>query len=390
MISLRQARRSAERFEALLEGYERDAVDPRTAELLELVGAMRSLPQPQSRPEFAVDLRERLMLAAQTELVTGQHTDGLGRRLTVAPRPMRRDRRVAVALGGFAIIGATTTMAVAAQSALPGDVLYPLKLAIENAEAGVAVSDDAKGTTILANARGRLDEIDKLTREGDSNASDIATTLNTFASQADEASDLLLADYAQTGDESSINELRDFTVSSIASLAALEAVIPANAEDALLHATQVLFDIDAATVQACPTCLGEGLTEIPPQLVSLTGPVVVDVPESGSGTESVQAAPHQPKPAKDPKPSQAAEQPSGLDAPSDPVSVPSPSEADGGSQTNPPKQPDEVTVNVGTGGKPGKKDKGPVKDAADAVEDVVKDVADGVGDTLGGLGVGGQ
>ena len=53
-------------------------------------------------------------------------------------------------------------MAVAAQSALPGDALYPLKRAIENAETGFSVSDEAKGSTILGNASGRLDEVDAL------------------------------------------------------------------------------------------------------------------------------------------------------------------------------------------------------------------------------------
>ena len=78
-------------------------------------------------------------------------------------------------------------MAVAAQSALPGDALYPLKRAMENAEAGFRVSDDAKGATILANATGRLDEVDQLTSEGEGSAADIEQTLNTFADQATEA-----------------------------------------------------------------------------------------------------------------------------------------------------------------------------------------------------------
>ena len=52
-----------------------------------------------------------------------------------------------VALGAFAIIGATTSMAVASQSAIPGDALYPVKRAIENTQAGFSVGDDAKGET---------------------------------------------------------------------------------------------------------------------------------------------------------------------------------------------------------------------------------------------------
>ena len=80
------------------------------------------------------------------------------------PRRTRRERRLGIALGAVAIIGATTSMAVASQSALPGDALYPLKRAIENTQAGFSVGDDAKGETILGNASGRLDEVDELTR----------------------------------------------------------------------------------------------------------------------------------------------------------------------------------------------------------------------------------
>ena len=59
------------------------------------------------------------------------------------------------------------SMAVAAQSALPGDALYPVKRAIENAETGFQVSDDAKGQHLLAHAAGRLDEVDELASQGD-------------------------------------------------------------------------------------------------------------------------------------------------------------------------------------------------------------------------------
>ena len=130
------------------------------------MGALRSLPEPHARPEFVADLREQLMVAARSELVAPApgSRDDVAARLTIAPRRTHRERRFGVALGAVAIIGATTSMAVASQSALPGDALYPIKRAIENTQAGVRVSDDAKGETILNNASGRLDEVDKLTR----------------------------------------------------------------------------------------------------------------------------------------------------------------------------------------------------------------------------------
>ncbi|MGH3335608.1 MAG: hypothetical protein ACRDOZ_07285, partial [Nocardioides sp.] len=126
-----------------------------------------------------------------------------------------------------------------------------------------------KGSTLLANASGRLAEITALSRDGrleDSAA--VADTLNTFTRQAIEASDLLLTDYAATGDESSIAELRDFTGESMQTLAELESVVPDRARDELLRAARILTQIDAQAQQACPSCGGDGIDEIPAILTS--------------------------------------------------------------------------------------------------------------------------
>lgn len=259
MTPVFSARRRADEFDSLIQGSPgTDFDDARYAEFLEIVSALRATAPAPARPEFVSSLRERLMLAAQTELVPAEEA-----RLTI-PTRRPRDRRIAAAIGGFAIVGATTSMAMAAQSALPGDVLYPLKRAIENLQTGVSVDEGQKGATMLANASGRLDEVSALSREGRlEDTTVIAETLNTFTEQATGASDLLLSDYEATGDESSIIELRDFTASSMDTLASLEALVPADAHDELLHAARVLTQIDAEAEQACPDCGGVGITDIP-------------------------------------------------------------------------------------------------------------------------------
>ena len=147
------ARKRADEFDTLVEAAAsgRSVDDARFGDLLELVGTLREAPHVEARPEFVADLRERLMTAAATELspVTPAAAS-THERLTVAPRRTARERRLAVAVGGLAIVGASTSMAMAAQSALPGDVLYPLKRAMENAHTGVSVGDSSKGTTLLA------------------------------------------------------------------------------------------------------------------------------------------------------------------------------------------------------------------------------------------------
>lgn len=271
------ARRRAEEFATLVEGTStRELHDAMHVELLELVGALRDAPRVEARPGFTASLRERLMTAAETELVA-QPAD----RLTLPPRRKSRDRRIAVAVGGFALVGATTTMAMAAQSALPGDALYPIKRALENVHTGVSVGEGQKGETLLANASGRLDEVSALSQGGDlQDSRAIADTLVAFTEQASQASDLLLRDYARNGHQTSITELRDFAASSLDQLTVLEPEVPLDARDELYDAAQVLLQIDAAARQACPTCDGAGITEIP----------AVFAVSAGTGTTAVDGA----------------------------------------------------------------------------------------------------
>lgn len=283
MTPVFSARRRAEEFDSLLERpAASELTDARYARFLEIVSDLRATPPVEARPEFVSDLRGQLMLAAQTQLVPAEQA----KLQLPARRP--RDRRIAAAVGGLAIVGATTSMAMAAQTALPGEVLYPLKRAIENVEAGLSVDEGAKGSTMLVNASGRLDEVSELSREGVvGDTPVIADTLNTFTEQATTASDLLLSDYASTGNESSISDLRDFTSLSMETLAALENLVPTEARDELLHAARVLSQIDSEARQACPDCGGVGITEIPKILAtsSTFGGIGVVVDPTGRGSE---------------------------------------------------------------------------------------------------------
>lgn len=258
------ARRRAEEFNSLVESTStRGLVDARYVEVLEVVEAMRQVSPVQPRPAFVDALRERLMLAAETALTPATDAE-LRARLTVAPRRTPRERRFAAAMGGLAIVGATTSMAVAAQTAVPGDTLYPLKRALENAQAGVQVDEGDRGSTLLESASGRLEEVDVLSREKrDSATLVIAETLQTFTTQATEASDLLIASYESTGQEGSISELRTFTADSMSTLEQLEALVPEGARGALIQAAQVLTQIDQQAIALCPNCVVKGLTEIP-------------------------------------------------------------------------------------------------------------------------------
>src|SRR5215210_1498288 len=264
------ARRRAEEFHSLIEDTSTGGLhDARYADFLDIVASLRDAPAARPRPEFVSGLRERLMTEAETVLVVSDQEARLTLPSRQKSRRPARDRRIAAAAVGVAMVGATTSMAMAAQSALPGDTLYPLKRLLEGAQTGLAVNEGDKGATLLENASGRLAEVTALSRDGRAEDGDaIADTLNTFTRQSIEASDLLLADYATTGNASSIAELRDFTGKSMRTLTDLESVVPDQARDELLRAARILTQIDAQAQRACPSCGGDGIGDIPAILTS--------------------------------------------------------------------------------------------------------------------------
>ncbi len=273
MSPLYATRRRAEEFEAVVAGSltPRDlggASDDRYDDLLVLVGALRAVPQPQARPEFVVALRSRLVAEVAAMPARADAAAQVDRLRLRTPDPGRvrnpRERRLTVALGGLALVGATATLSVVAQSALPGDALYPLKRGLESAHAGISVGEDGKGATLLASASTRLDEVSRL--DSADHPAEIADTLDDFTAQATEASDLLLASYVETREDATVVELRSFTAQSMTSLSDLDGRLPSSAQDEYVHAVTTLMRIDDEARLSCPTCGGTDLDDIAPNL----------------------------------------------------------------------------------------------------------------------------
>ncbi|MFE4000043.1 DUF5667 domain-containing protein [Nocardioides sp. YIM B13467] len=220
--------------------------------------------------DFSVSLRERLMEAADTELVPAPRTERtVERKLTVGPvRRPRRQRKLAVAFAAMAIVGGTAGAAAASQTALPGDSLYPVKRAVENVSAGFTVSTQARGIRILEDAGTRLREAKSLVADAPmTDAERVTSTLETFSRQAAHGSDLLISDFEQSQDNDSLAQLRTFAADGVEELAELSPKVPERAEPAVSDAAQTLVLIDQAAAQLCPTCEG-GITELPATLVS--------------------------------------------------------------------------------------------------------------------------
>ena len=194
------------------------------------------MPEVSARPDFVTDLRSQLVVEAARQARPVVDAD-LRLRLTPRQRSGVRERRAATVLGGFAIVAATGSMADGSQSALPGDVLYPVKRAIENAQTNLQSDDAAKAQTLIAHAERRLEEAEQLTAEG-ADATTVAETLQDFTEQSNQATELALDDYAATGDQDAIGDLRSFADESMDDLGILGDVVPADARAALITAAQ--------------------------------------------------------------------------------------------------------------------------------------------------------
>ena len=69
MKPLLPAHRAAEEFASVIDGHPSDETADRYESLAAVVTLMRTHDHPEPRAEFVADLRSRLMLAAETDLV---------------------------------------------------------------------------------------------------------------------------------------------------------------------------------------------------------------------------------------------------------------------------------------------------------------------------------
>jgi len=268
MIVLPTARRRAEELDAAVSRRASGTTPaaPELAPLLDVVAQLRAeaaTTAPSPRPDFSRDLRALLMAEADTALVpAAAPADDDRLRLPVHATP-RRQRRVAAVAAAVVIAGTSSTMAYAAQDALPGDSLYPVKRALEGARGTISLTDEAKGTVTLRHAAQRLAEVEGLVaRDEASSRAQVPGSLETFTDQADDAAALLLGAAADSGHTAPVVQVRSFVSESIAALSGLQSQVGDDAEAAFADAVAALVAIDEQALAQCAAC-GDDPLELP-------------------------------------------------------------------------------------------------------------------------------
>lgn len=266
MTALLPGQRRAEKFAALVDATSTGAAGAPYASLLEVVGSLHAAAAagPSARPDYVSDLRARLMAEADTALVPTDRRLQLDHRTTTT----RRQGRVAAATAGLVLVGSGAGMAMAAQTSLPGQSLYPLKRGIEQAGAAMSFSDAARGRDLLNQASTRLDEVDALLADGDQ--AEVSHTLGSFTHSAAAGADLLLTQYQADGKDASVATVHSFAVTQMNLLSELADKAPASLRPDFADAAALVADLDQQAGTLCASCGGAAPLAVPDNLESAT------------------------------------------------------------------------------------------------------------------------
>ncbi|RLV56322.1 hypothetical protein D9V41_07810 [Aeromicrobium phragmitis] len=297
--------------------------DARVRELVATAELLTRSATAEPDPAFQQELRTRLLTAAPSTMVAGAPDRTA---LLPATPPRRRGRVAAVlAAAALAIVGSVGASA----NAVPGDILYPVKLGTENVERTLARSDDARGRVVLEQATTRLAEAEVLSSQDASNArTRISSALDSFSEDALEGSALLLGNPNGPVDEQHAQEVADFADDSAARLSALlERLAPADRVSAE-RAVQALASLGVDLQTACPQCARDSqrVAQTVDQLLTDVQRTLVEEPAAPIPDPSAPPTPNAPVPTPGDQPPEGQLD---TEAPSAPA-LPAPAEPDKG------------------------------------------------------------
>lgn len=260
------AQREADDFARAVDGSASPSLARKYADLLDTVHSLQAHPGPTPRPDFVRGLRSELLAAADEYLlpVAPEPTDLEERRRR---RRHRRERRLATAAAAIALIGGSTGVAVAAQGALPGNPLYPVKIGLEQVQTNLSTSPTGQAKDELTQAQTRLDEVAGLIKKPGTSPTLVRSTLADFRSSASQGAALMFQSYQSNGDAGDIGAVHRFVSGQMRELTSLSSKAPSTLTAAFANSASTLADLDQQAQVLCSGCAGSPVT-VPQALVT--------------------------------------------------------------------------------------------------------------------------
>lgn len=301
-MNRRPGRHDAEAFQ---QAWESGA--PASDEVARLVRAAEALCESAvaaPSPEFRGALRERLMTEARTVLVPDP---GASRRTAAQPavraataprRTTTRGRRrlagvAAAAVSSLGVVG----LVAGSASALPGEVLYPVKRGVENVELALQRTDEGRGTQRLEIASERLREVRSLVADGTAaERSQLPGLLDDFTAQAEQGSAELFDAFGTGGSTAPVDVVNDFAAASAVDLSVMSADVPPEAADAFTSAAATVTDLAGQAARLCGTCASADLSALVSTVRQVVGPAAAA--PATEPTAATDAEPSTPAPAR--------------------------------------------------------------------------------------------
>jgi hypothetical protein len=290
----RRSHDDAQSFEEAWSG--RAPADDHVAELVRFAESLCEAAVAGPTPAFRDSLRTQLMAEAATVLVPIAPESRATTRVAPArtSRPVRRrvTRLTAALVASVGVVGIVASSA----SAVPGEVLYPVKRSVESVQLAMHRDDASRGSFQLHQAAERLAEAQQLTAKGGSDHERLVSdTLEDFSTQAESGSTALFSDYTGNGEEKSIREVNDFAVEATAELSALSAQLPNGADDSFDAATSTISRLATQATSLCDSCTTGDLQQLASSVKNLGGtPKPHATKDSSSSTDSGTSASNDP------------------------------------------------------------------------------------------------
>jgi hypothetical protein len=228
-------RAESERFARLVEDPSAAKDDEGFTTELGLIGGLRELGT-SGAPDAATRRRIRAGIAERLGPIADEAEEPVAHR----GRPALGGLLVAAAAGLIAVGGLGMLLA---KDALPGDLLYDVKLAGESAALGLTFGPQAKAEKHLQFANDRLDELAQLTDSG-GDTSDYLTGLDGFESAARTGAAQLTRLATESGGRYQLAGLRNWARERATKLAAEGPGIPAAAAGRFAAAQSLLAAIE--------------------------------------------------------------------------------------------------------------------------------------------------